>query len=73
MELSRRPIPDVTSQLHPDLDGGRGLLRSILELFYLGLCSSEGEVEGHLKQTLLFAECKNEVSREEIIRAGVDK
>ena len=68
--LVQQRIPDVVSQLNPEFDGGKGILRSILELFSLGLCSSESDVENYILQTLWYAESTPEM-RDRIFQLSV--
>jgi DNA polymerase theta len=68
--LVQQRIPDVLSQLNPEFDGGKGILRSILELFSLGLCSSEPDVENYILQTLWYAESTPEM-RDRIFQLSV--
>jgi len=49
-------MPDVVSQIHPKLDGGRGLLRAILEIFSLNICRTVEDVKRYVDQTLMFQE-----------------
>ena len=67
LELSQQDIPDVVSQISPTVDGGRGLLKAILEQFNLGLSQSSLDVEMYIKQTLMYAECINEPQRLEVL------
>ena len=68
--LVQQRIPDVVSQLNPEFDGGKGILRSVLELFSLGLCSSEPDVENYILQTLWYAESTPEM-RDKILQLSV--
>ncbi len=56
IELMTAPPPAITSQMHPDADQGRGLLRVLLEVLVLQLCSNVGEIYQFLDHTLLFQE-----------------
>lgn len=55
-ELSTAPLPRIASQMDPLRDGGRALLRVMLELIALGVCVDEEEVLAYTEQTLIFAE-----------------
>jgi replicative superfamily II helicase len=39
LTLANQQMPNIVSQMNPDIDGGRALLKSILEMNGLGLCS----------------------------------
>ena len=71
LALSSQPIPNVTSQLHPQVDSGRGLLKAILELFSLNLCRCASDVIDQVKMTLFYAECTNEVAQRDAIKIAV--
>ena len=54
--LCNKELPPVTSQMRPPLDGGRGLLKVLLELFSLGLCQKAYDVQKYLYYTLMYQE-----------------
>ena len=59
MQLVNSAFPDVCSQMNPRLEfGSRGLMRAILELCSLGLCTCTESVKLYIRQTLLFEEIK---------------
>ena len=68
--LSQQEMPDVVSQISPIIDGGRGLLKAILELFNLGLSHSSEDVKTHVMQTLMYAECTSDSQRKEVLGQG---
>eukprot|EP01041_Mallomonas_annulata_P000427 gene427-765_t len=54
--LSNAPMPCVCSQMHPALDGGRGMLKALLELYMLGVCTTAGDALEYMRYTLMFNE-----------------
>ena len=66
IDLIKEELPHVNSQLHPLRDGGRGLLKAVLEMFGLHLCDSEASVMQYLSHTLLW----RQAATEKIIHGG---
>ena len=66
IDLIKEDLPHVNSQLHPLRDGGRGLLKAVLELFSLHLCDSEASVMNYLSHTLLW----RQAATEKVIHGG---
>ena len=58
--LSTAPIPQIESQMNPWKDNGRSLLKVLLELFSLGVCVNEDEIQLYLEQTLIYAEIRKD-------------
>jgi hypothetical protein len=58
ISLIRQPLPCVFSQMHPKNDGGRGLLKAILEMYGLSLCESFEDVQSYVRNTLLWYQAK---------------
>ena len=56
LALSRQPMPNVMSQIHPRLDGGNALMKALLEVTGLGLCSSKESLMDFFRHTLLFCQ-----------------
>lgn len=56
LQLVNQPLPDVNSQMNPRLDGGRGLMKAILEMHSLDICQSLSDTLEYVKGTLLFKE-----------------
>ena len=54
--LMNKTLPIVTSQMKPNLDGGKGLIKAILEVFSLGLCCNVRDILEYIRHTLLFQE-----------------
>eukprot|EP01034_Spumella_vulgaris_P022317 gene22317-28435_t len=54
--LSNSVMPNVASQLHPDRDGGNGLMKACLEIVGLGLVTSVVDFQAYVERTLLFAQ-----------------
>ena len=52
--LINQPLPHVLSQLHPNNDGGKGLLKAVLEMYGLNLCSNKEHVWSYVRHTLLW-------------------
>jgi len=67
--LSSQPMPHVTSQLHPRLDGGNALLKALLEAVGLGLCSSVRHTIQFVQQTLLYKQAACSVTDSGGLRA----
>lgn len=58
LELMNATYPNVCSQMNPLLpDGSKAVLRAIVELCFLGLCSSLDTLKMYVAQTLFYAEC----------------
>lgn len=55
--LCHAPLPVIRSQIRPALDGGKALLRAILEMFALGLCDNESDVITYVRETMAYQEC----------------
>lgn len=53
--LSTSQMPPVASQINPSRDGGRGLLKAILELHSLKLCRCVEDVLTYVRQTLWYS------------------
>ena len=49
-------MPNVMSQIHPRLDGGNALMKALLEVTGLGLCSSKESLMDFFRHTLLFCQ-----------------
>lgn len=71
LALASQPIPDVISQLNPNIDSGRGLLKAILETFYLNLSKNSQDVAEFIQQTLFFSECIDSEKKDAAIKIGV--
>lgn len=56
LTLMNSPLPNITSQMSPALDGGKGLLKAVMELFTLELCFSLEDVCTYAQSTLLYHE-----------------
>ena len=54
LALSNQVMPNVVSQMHPGRDGGNALLKALLEVVGLGVCSTVTEAQLFVQQTLLF-------------------
>lgn len=54
VSLIQQPLPCVFSQIHPKSDGGKGLLKAILEMYGLGLCTNIEHVRAYVRHTLLW-------------------
>jgi hypothetical protein len=57
LSLCNRPLPKISSQIHPSIDGGKAFLKVLLELFLLRLCDTVGQVKEYATQTMVFLEC----------------
>ena len=55
-DLVNRQIPDVTSQIHPVKDGGKGLMGALLEVNSLDLLRNNVDLDKYIEQTLMFHE-----------------
>lgn len=56
LKLVNQPLPDVNSQMNPRLDGGRGLMKAILEMHSLNICRTLADTLEYVKGTLLYQE-----------------
>lgn len=54
--LVNEKLPDVCSQMNPKFDGGRAILKSLLDIIMLGLCSCMDDIRLYAIQTLLYQE-----------------
>jgi hypothetical protein len=54
--LVNEKLPNVCSQINPKLDGGRAILKSLLDVIMLGLCSCMEDIRLYAIQTLLYQE-----------------
>lgn len=54
IHLIQQPLPNVLSQMHPKNDGGKGLLKAVLEMYGLGLCTNMEHVREYVRHTLLW-------------------
>jgi len=70
--LSNQPIPDVSSQLSPEIDSGRGLLKAILEIFYLNLSENSDDAADYIRQTLYYSQCLDLENKEAAVRVGLE-
>ena len=52
--LIQQPLPHVLSQMHPNNDGGKGLLKAVLEMYGLSLCTNKEHVWSYVRHTLLW-------------------
>ena len=52
--LMAAPYPPVLSQISPRTDGGRGMLKALLEVHSLGICGTASQVNRFLEATLWF-------------------
>ena len=57
IRLCCAPLPVIRSQIRPAIDGGKALLRVMLELFALRLCDNESDLLQYIRQTMAFQEC----------------
>ena len=57
--LSTAPIPKIASQMNPWQDNGKALLKVLLELFALGVCVNEEEIQTYTQQTLMYSESES--------------
>lgn len=62
LQLVNQPLPDVTSQMNPRLDGGRGLMKAILEMHSLDICQTLSDTLEYVKGTLLYKENSKEAA-----------
>lgn len=67
--LINSPYPAVVSQMSPKTDGGRGVLKALLEVFSLGLCENITDALSFLKGTLLYFSSTDE-HRIEVLESG---
>lgn len=72
LELSNKPMPNVTSQLDPKLDAGNALLKAILEGVGLGLCSTVDHSMQYIRQTLLYKQSQNNCFSGDSVQDGSD-
>ena len=56
--LVQQPLPFVLSQMHPKNDGGKGLLKAVLEMYGLSLCSNIEHVRAYIRHTLLWFQAR---------------
>jgi hypothetical protein len=56
--LIQQPLPCVLSQIHPKNDGGKGLLKAVLEMYGLSLCSNMEHVRAYIRHTLLWFQAR---------------
>ena len=56
VRLCNAPLPVIHSQIRPSVDGGKALLRVLLELFALGLCDNDDDVLAYVRHTLAYHE-----------------
>jgi Helicase conserved C-terminal domain len=56
--LIQQPLPCVLSQIHPKNDGGKGLLKAVLEMYGLSLCSNMEHVRAYVRHTLLWFQAR---------------
>lgn len=61
MKLCVSPLPDIKSQMQPHLDGGRSILKVLVELFALGMCGNMNDVHSYMKHTMLFKEVSTDI------------
>lgn len=62
LALCNRPLPKISSQIHPSIDGGKAFLKVLLELFLLRLCDTVGLVKEYATQTMVYLECTHSCS-----------
>jgi Helicase conserved C-terminal domain len=68
--LIQQPLPCVLSQIHPKNDGGKGLLKAVLEMYGLSLCSNAEHVRSYIRHTLLWFQAKVQSSGNRTILNG---
>eukprot|EP01039_Chlorochromonas_danica_P006257 gene6257-6898_t len=52
LHLLAQPLPDIASRLDPKIDGGNALLKGVVEVVGLGLCTSVHDLLAFLRATL---------------------
>ena len=67
--LINSPYPPVLSQISPKIDGGRGMLKALLEIHSLGMCGSLNQVLDFLEGTLWYFSSSVE-NREEVAESA---
>lgn len=72
LALCNAPLPAIRSQMQPSLDGGKALMRAIIELFTLRLCGSVTDIDHYLRFTLLFRESPDEKGVEAIAKRNLE-
>ena len=68
--LINQPLPHVLSQLHPNNDGGKGLLKAVLEMYGLNLCSNKEHVWSYVRHTLLWFQAQTSRLQMGIVMEG---
>ena len=63
VELIQQPLPCVLSQMHPKNDGGKGLLKAVLEMYGLSLCSNIDHVYSYIRHTLLWFQAREKSTK----------
>ena len=63
VSLIQQPLPCVLSQMHPKNDGGKGLLKAVLEMYGLSLCSNIDHVHSYIRHTLLWFQAREKSTR----------
>ena len=63
VELIQQPLPCVLSQMHPKNDGGKGLLKAVLEMYGLSLCSNIDHVHSYIRHTLLWFQAREKSTK----------
>ena len=63
VDLIRQPLPCVLSQMHPKNDGGKGLLKAVLEMYGLSLCSNIDHVHSYIRHTLLWFQAREKSTK----------
>lgn len=63
VSLIQQPLPCVLSQMHPKNDGGKGLLKAVLEMYGLSLCSNIDHVHSYIRYTLLWFQAREKSTR----------
>jgi hypothetical protein len=72
ISLIRQELPCVLSQMHPKNDGGRGLLKAVLEMYGLNLCANIEHVRSYVQHTLLWFQAQGR-SGCEVEKEGINE
>jgi DNA polymerase theta len=67
LQLVRSSLPNVISQIHPDNDGGNALVKALIDLIGLEICTNPSDILHFISYTLLYQQAKSETEKERLL------
>jgi DNA polymerase theta len=69
LQLVRSSLPNVISQIHHDNDGGNALVKALIDLIGLEICTNPSDILHFITYSLLYQQAKSETEKERLLTA----